>query len=352
MRMRNWVAAVGVAFVVWAGPGSAQEWFSPESCAVTAEDLAQAQLPAKVAQEILAASEAVPNGRGRLWKITTPEGKVSHLWGTYHTPDPLLLALPEPFVQILQRARVVALEFDPIPDSREAATLNASSGWMWLEEGRQDWDFVPPEVMGWIGQRMQAIGWGGGYMDQLTLAGMASLMLSDPCGDYLSGVLPGQDDYIGQLAYLAGAEVTGLQQWRDFGVQMNAPERVEAARAVIVLYASYLGPPEAYAPGPGRALSYRLYLDGRMAELEAWSSRVVTDLHGANEGARLLAQTKGYLVVERNVIFVGAALPLIEGGDAVIAVGAGHLAGTTGLVEMLRAEGLVVERVVLPAEAP
>ena len=356
MRMRNWVAAVGVALVVWAGPGSAQEWFSPESCAVTADAVARAELPADVAQRIMAVADAVPNGRGRLWKITTPEGKVSHLWGTFHTPDPLLLALPEPFIEILERARVVALEFDPIPESRDVATQNASSGWMWQQGGAQDWGFIPPDVMGWIRLRLEAIGWGTGYMDQLSLAGLASLLLGDPCGDYLAGVLPGQDTYIGQLAYLAGAEVTGLQQWRDFGVQMNAPERGEVARAVIVLYASYLGPPEAYAngseQGPGRALSYRLYLEGRMAELEGWSAQVVTDLHGATEGARLLAQNKGYLVVERNVIFVAAAMPLIEGGDAVIAVGAGHLAGPTGLVAMLRAEGLAVERVVLPGEAP
>jgi uncharacterized protein YbaP (TraB family) len=360
MRMRNWIAAGGIACVFWAGPGSAQDWVSPETCAVTADAVARAKLPPAIAQEITDAAALVPNGRGRLWKITTPGGKVSHLWGTYHTPDPLLLALPDPFVDLLHSARVVALEFDPIPETRAQATANANTRWMWRDEGYQDWAYIPPEVRDWIGLRMEAIGWGSGYMDQLTLAGLASLMLGDPCGDFLSGVLPGQDGYIGQVAYLAGAEVTGLQQWRDFGVQLNAPERADVARAVIVLYASYLGPPEAYgdlagdaADGlSGRALSYRLYLEGRMAELERWSAHLVTTLHGEGEGGRLLAQNKGYLVVERNVIFVQAAMPLIEGGDAVIAVGAGHLAGRTGLVAMFRAEGLVVERVVLPGEAP
>ena len=45
----------------------------------------------------------------------------------------------------------------------------------------------------------------------------------------------------------------------------------------------------------------------------------------------------------------GGATP----GERVLAiVGAGHLAGRMGLVEMLRAEGLTVERVMLPGEAP
>ena len=342
---------IGVAGLIgMAGQAVAQDWFDPASCAVTADAMAQAEMPPALAATVAAAVKNVPNPRGRLWKITTASGEVSHLWGTYHTPDPLILDLPPEFRRLLDDARVVALEFDPMPDSREIAVANASTGWMWATGTTTDWDFVPPKVMVWIKARLDAIGWGSGYLDQMSVGGLASLLLGDLCSDFLSGVLPGQDGYIAQQAFLAGAEVTGLQQWSDFGVEMNDPRRGEAARAVIVLYGSYLGPGE--GSGNSRALAFRLYTEGRMAELDLSSGSFLDKLHGPVEAARLQAQTEGYLVVERNVIFVAAAMPLIEEGGAVIAVGAGHLAGKTGLVEMLRAEGLAVERVVLPGEAP
>ncbi|MEZ5798428.1 MAG: TraB/GumN family protein [Paracoccaceae bacterium] len=331
------------------GSAGAQDWFTPETCRVTAADLAAAAMEPELAARVEAAAATVVNGRGRLWQITTDAGEVSWLWGTYHTPDPLLLDLPQEFRAILAQARVVALEFDPLPETRAEAAANADTGWMWRSAGWADWSWLPPEVKGWIEARLEAIGWGTGYIDMLTEAGMASLLLGDPCGDFLSGLLPGQDGYIGQEAYLAGAEVTGLQQWSEFGQQLTDPARAGAARAVVQLYAAYLGPSE--GGRASRALSYRLYLEGRTAELDLWAESWLDEVYGAAEAGAISAQAEGYLLVERNGLFVERALPLLQAGGAVIAVGAGHLAGDTGLVEMLRARGLRVERLPLPGEA-
>ncbi|MFZ1479586.1 MAG: TraB/GumN family protein [Paracoccaceae bacterium] len=349
--MRGIVAATVVSLVALVGQAQAQDWITPESCAVTAADLVAAEMPPDLGLRLAEAADAVPNARGRLWRIIAKDGKVSHLWGTYHTPHPLILDLPPEFRLVLGAARVVALEFDPIPESRAEAKANADSGWMWLPEGRTDWGFVPPQVMAWIRTRLKAIGWGTGPLDHLSVAGLASLLLTDPCGDYVSGVLPGQDGYIAELAYLGGAEVTGLQQWADFGIQMTATERTAEAQAVVVLYGSQMGPYD-FMEGSGRAMAFRLYLEGRTAEMDLWSEAALADVLGEADAAQVTARAEGYLLVERNVIFVARAMPLIEAGGAVIAVGAGHLAGETGPVEMLRAEGLVVERVPLPGEAP
>lgn len=342
--------SIFLGLALMAGPAAAQDWFTPEACAVTRSDLAGVTLNPGEAKDIALTAAGVVNGKGRLWKITTPEGAVSHLWGTYHTPDPLLLDLPQAFRDIVERARVVALEFDPVPDSPADAAADADAAWMWSTTGWTDWSFVPAEVRGWIDARLSAIGWGAGYIDQLTEAALASLLLSDPCGDYLSGVLPGQDAYIGQIAYLAGAEVTGLQKWRDFGAELGAPSRQEEARAVVLLYGAYLGPSNDLRAG--RAASYRLYLEGRVAELDLWADVHLAEVLGDDAAARVSARAGAYLLVERNLTFVKAAMPLIRGGDAVIAVGASHLPGATGMVQLLRNEGLVVERIVLPGEVP
>ena len=51
---------------------------------------------------------------------------------------------------------------------------------------------------------------------------------------------------------------------------------------------------------------------------------------------------KKYLLVDRNAKMRTAALPLLEKGNAFIAVGALHLPGPTGLVALLRESGYTV----------
>jgi uncharacterized protein len=277
---------------------------------------------------------------------------VSHLWGTYHTPDPLLLDLPQTFRSVLADARVVALEFDPIPESRDE--LNAAfdiatlwSPWPTVTDPRDD---ISPKVLDWILQRMTDLDWDPTYLPQMTDAGLFSLLLYDPCGDYLSGVLPGQDAYIAQVAYLAGAEVTGLQKPQDLALQLTDASRAANARALIQLYGAYLGPDGA---DPAiRSTAYALYLQGRLGELDLWSSDLLTRVYAPDEAARIERLALDYVLVERNGFFVTAARPLLDQGGAVLAVGASHLPGDLGMVEMLRDAGYQVERVPLPDEPP
>lgn len=350
-RMARLGAGLAVALAgPVAAPAAAQDWFTPSACRVTRAVIDPVAYPPALEARMQAEAAGVPNPVGRLWKITAPGGQVSHLWGTMHSADPLILDLPEIFVAVLEAARVVALEFDPIPDSRDEARAAMDPDWMWLPfgSGADYRDDLPPQVMGWIESRLQDIGWNPVYLPQMTDAGVLTLLLSDPCGDFLAGVLPGQDYHIAGLAYLAGAEVTGLQKPQDLGAQLIDPVRAAQARAAVVLYGSYLAPG---AADPGaRATSFALYREGRIAELDAWAADWLAAVLGPDEAARQSALALDYLLVERNGFFVAAARPLLEAGGAVLAVGVSHLPGEMGMVEMLRDAGYRVERVVLPGE--
>jgi hypothetical protein len=340
------LAALGLM----AGGAAAQDWFSAEACRVGPAAVDRAVYPEAVEARIAALAAEVPNPVGRLWEITAPGGQVSHLWGTYHTPDPQLLALPEALMAVIGAARVVALEFDPVPDSRDEVARAYDSDWMWAHWGlpAPDRREIPAEVMFWIEERLIAIGWGAEYIDQMSDAGLVTLLLGDPCADFLGEVLPGQDQYIGQLAYLAGAEVTGLEQPEDFGLHLTDPTRAAQARATLIYYASFLGP-ETALPG-GRETSYALYLQGRLAELDLWSNDWLASVLGAPRARDVVAVMDSYILVERNGFFTLAARPLLDEGGALLAVGAAHLPGEMGMVEMLRDAGYKVERVVLPGE--
>lgn len=337
-------------FGLMAGGAAAQDWFSADACRVGAAEVDRSVYSGADETRFGASAAEVPNPVGRLWKITAPGGQVSHLWGTYHTPDPQLLALPEALLAVIDEARVVALEFDPVPGSRDEVTRAYESNWMWVHWGlpAPDRSDIPAEIMFWIEERLIAIGWGAGYIDQMSDAGLVTLLLGDPCADFTAGVLPGQDTYIGQLAYLAGAEVTGLEKPEDFGRHLTDPSRAAQARATLIFYASFLGPDSAL-PG-GRETAYALYLQGRLAELGLWSNDALARVLGAARARAVVEMMDSYILVERNGFFTLAARPLLDEGRALLAVGAAHLPGEMGMVEMLRDAGYGVDRVVLPGE--
>lgn len=345
-------ALLAVTLLAAPGPAAAQDWFTAEACRISAARIDAVAYPPDLQADFQAFAPDIPNPNGRLWRITSASGAVSHLWGTFHTPDPLLLDLPDTLRSILADARVVALEFDPIPESRDDLNKSFDMATFWKPWGAvpDPRDDIAPQVLGWIEARMKAIDWDVTYLPQMTDSGLFSLLIGDPCGDYLFGVLPGQDTYIAQEAFLAGAEVTGLQKPQDLALQLTDPARAVNARALIQLYGAGLGPDGA---DPAiRSTAYALYLQGRLAELDLWGSDLLTRVYPPDEAARIEGLALDYILVERNGFFVTAARPLLDQGGAVLAVGASHLPGELGMVEMLRDAGYAVERVWVFGEVP
>lgn len=333
-------------------PAAAQDWFTPEACILGEVAIDRSILTPEAEARQEAAAALVPNSTGRFWRITAADGAVSHLWGTYHVPDPAILDLPAALRETIAAARVVALEFDPLADSREELRRSYDQNWMWLPfpadpDPRDD---IPQPWRNYIYQRAETFGWMRDYLPQMTDAGILSLLLSDPCSDYLAAFLPGQDYYIAQQAWLGGAQVTGLQKPWEFGDQLNAPHRAAAARAAVLAYALYLGP-ESAEKGV-RETGFALYREGRIGVLDAWSSEWLRSTLGEARGRETEALANGYLLVERNAMWMDALRPLLDEGGALVAVGASHLPGELGLVEMLRDAGYRVERVTLPGERP
>ena len=272
-----------VAFGAEGEPASAQDWFTAEACRIDQAQIDPAAYPPELETRYQAALAEVANPNGRLWRIVAPGGKVSHLWGTFHTPDPLLLDLPEALDEIIAAARVVALEFDPVPGSRAEIrdAFQIESLWRPWSSDPDYRDDIAPDVREWIALRLAEMDWDPVNLPRMTDAGLFSLLLYDPCGDYLASVLPGQDFYIAQVAYLAGAEVTGLQKPEDLANQLMDPSRAANARALVALYGAYLGP-DAADPG-ARSTAYALYLQGRLGELSLWSSDWLQRVYSAED---------------------------------------------------------------------
>ena len=148
------------------------------------------------------------------------------------------------------------------------------------------------------------------------------------------------------MGRLAGARILGLEGQFQFLDDLADPERAETAEAIIQVYTAYLRP---MTSNTERATAFALYRAGRMDVLWAWDQVFLQDVLG-DSAMRALELTDAYLLDERNGRFMDRVRDEIEAGGVVLAVGYAHLSGQSGLVEMLRADGHTVTRVVVPGE--
>lgn len=348
-------AALGPALaVLTALPAAAQDWATVEVCSVDAPRIEDAAFAPTDYATLQAKAAAIPNGTGRFWRITAPNGAVSHLWGTFHSADPLILDLPQVAREAIAESRTVAVEVDfthKTRDSiRDAQMLEGR-----FNEGGDPFAVapsdgtvagLPAEVTGWVRDRAIELGWTEDFDLVLSLPGMAEMLLSDPCEDFTDGILPIQDDYIQLLGRIAGAEILGLEGQDDFIARLAADE--ETAQAVIATYAAYLRPVDTNAE---RAASFALYLEGQLGTAMAWDAAHQQSVYG-ERGIDLLQQADAYLLTERNRHFIDRLKDHLAQGDTFIAVGFFHIPGEAGLVALLTDIGYQVTRIPLPGERP
>ena len=82
-----------------------------------------------------------------------------------------------------------------------------------------------------------------------------------------------------------------------------------------------------------------------------WNRLFLNRIFGAKQAGFLIALSDGYLLDDRNRIFLGRMKKHLDHGQALIAVGAFHLPGPGGLLAGLQAAGYGVERIHTAGEA-
>jgi uncharacterized protein YbaP (TraB family) len=316
----------------------AQEWITYDACDVTGAASYSPAIPKAIMRE----AALVENGVGRLWRITSSSGSVSHLWGTMHSSHPELLRLPAELRAVLQTAKVVANERMKIATSRAELDRWGDKSWMGGRPPSVNDDRMDPRIKEWVTARFQSLGVSPARMNAFSYAGLAGVILSSPCNDFTKPALPIMDQLITAIAVSYGARPTALESPRAAWDKMAGAAGEELSIALLHRYGALYNPELADEDPRGWAA---LYLQGRVAELVASERHYLIDFFGAEKADHYLKIGRGYLVDERNLTFLDSALPLLDAGQAVLAVGAGHLSGPKGLVTMFRNAGFSVERI-------
>lgn len=284
---------------------------------------------------ILKQAAAVKNGDAILWKIERDGVEPSWLFGTAHVTDPRITAIPAAARDALAGASTVALELKEVRDPKELALASMRHArLMVLPAGQSLWDLIPDGQEPLIRDNVNLPANAGkaifGYQPWVVAA-----MLSVPACEFSR-----------QQAGIASLDAALARQAEAQGATLVGLETVEEQLSVFAampmdLQTKYL---LAVAKAGPRTQDYfetliNLYQQRLVAAYIPLSVRI--EPPDKDTGA-MMAFVEQDLMIKRNRVMQRRAKELLGKGDAFIAVGAMHLSGDEGLVELIRQSGYKV----------
>ena len=298
-------------------------------------------LPAPDRERIEAQARDVPNGEGLVFRVEREGIAPSHLFGTMHLSDPRILALPEPVEAAFADSDHLVVEtLDIADDQAMAGQLLLRTDLTQVPPGRSLADFVPPDRRDDLEEALQAAG-----------TPLATVRTLQPWFVAVSIAMPAceiarqadgarvLDLHLFDRAEAAGMRLSGLETGTEqLEALASLPLDFQGENLMATLdVADRL--PDVFET------MIDLYREGRIALIGSAIEAVApagTDEAGA---AEIFAAFEERVVTARNRTMAERLAPLLEEGGAFVAVGALHLPGEEGLVELLSRDGWTVTRV-------
>lgn len=293
--------------------------------------------PARYA-EALKEADATPNGKGIFWKIEKPGIQPSWLLGSMHVTDPRVLALPPRAQAAHDAANTIIIESDEILDERKAtAALLARPELTMFTDGTTIDKLLSPEDY----KRLEA----GLKQRGIPLAAVSRMrpwMISSavalPACELARKAKGVQflDQKIATDALAEGKEVKGLetlaeqiQAMADLPVEFHVKSLIETLEL-------------------GDKMSdvvetmTDLYLSGDIGMTMPMLKTVTPQEKDESSDYAAFEQR---VILDRNKVMAERAAPILESGNVFMAVGALHLPGEQGVIELLRKQGFTVTAV-------
>ncbi|EAB6717770.1 polysaccharide biosynthesis protein GumN [Salmonella enterica subsp. enterica] len=293
--------------------------------------------PARLAQ-IEAEAAKTPNGQSILWRIEKDGLEPSFLFGTIHLTDPRVTKLTPQAQKAFDGSERLVIETTYIiHETKVLGEMAKRPELMMFTDGRSLADVVSPADMKVLGEELQKRGIPLASVSRMKPWILMSAIAIPSCemARKASG-LKILDVKLATDARQAGKDVVGLE---------TALEQLEALASL---------PLEFYTQGLIETLKLgkssddvfetmiAIYLDGRTDLF--WPLLAGAVGHDQQAGAGY-ADFEQKIVVQRNYVMADRVSPVLAQGGAFVAVGALHLPGKEGVVELLRAKGYTLTAV-------
>lgn len=280
----------------------------------------------------------VPNGSGIFWKIEKPGLAPSWLLGTMHVTDPRVLTMPPGAREAAAAADVVVIESDEILDEQKAgATLLMHPELTMFTDGTSIKDHIDAADLKALEEGLKERGLALAAVSRMKPWILASFVALPACElSRKAGGASFLDKQIAEDAVKAGKPVAGLETMvEQLQAMADLPMNFhfEALIETIALGNKMEDVIETMT---------ELYLSGEIGMTMPMLKAVAPTPEGGDESA--YAAFEDRIVRDRNLVMAKGSSPHLKKGNAFIAVGALHLPGEEGLVELFRKQGFTVTR--------
>jgi uncharacterized protein len=284
-------------------------------------------------QKVKAFAATVKDGDGLLWKIEKPGVQPSYLFGTMHSTDPRLDRQVNRVRPIIARSRSVAVEIGELvtPGLKEKASAEIAQAGV-ARSGNALEGLSPPSNRNLVEVSLLQRGISPERAQRFETWFLIVALSSPQCErDRRAMGLISVDEKIGQAGLKVGKTPVGLEKLEDQIAVLRRIGGFNPSMALIEVARSR------QQLANMRETMTQAYIGDRLGELMALS-RIGEALRGEMPNASTSSFTRS-LLDDRNVVMRDQSVPLIDKGGAFIAVGALHLPGEMGLVNLLRQAG-------------
>ena len=258
--------------------------------------------------------------RGLLWKITGPDVASSYLFGTIHIGDPRVTDMPKVITDALISSRSFSMEV-----LMDLGTLLELSKKMFYQDGSTLSSVIGDDLFAEVAARLRGYGING-----------EAVATMKPWAAYVTLSVPPEqtalplDMLLMLTAQQAGKEMRGLESLDEQAAvfeSLSFPDQAAMLAEVVCHYEIMQRDME---------MLVEHYIDRDLRSMMQMAMHYKSDHQD-----RLLDA----LLWKRNVRMLERMLPSLKEGKAFIAVGALHLPGKGGLLDLLEQNGFRVEAV-------
>lgn len=295
----------------------------------------QPELVSKIEQ----AAGSQPYGRGVLWQVSKPGTEPSFLFGTMHMADPRLIKLPENAEAAFNRSGTLALEITEILDPQKMAgqAFNLMKYTNYLDGSTLSQRLIPDQKAMLEKRLADHAGLPWIVVDKMkpwVAMGMIALPACELARKQAGK--PFLDMSLGLRARQQGKSIAALETMQGQMAAMDSlPEKImiDALLDTAKLEGQLDNIFETMI---------QLYLKGEMGMIWAMMSHLGPQGVEQTENASYYAEFQQVIVDERNITMADESAKLIDKGGAFIAVGALHLPGEKGLLNILAQRGYTI----------
>lgn len=275
-----------------------------------------------------------------LYKVTDSEGHVAWLFGSIHVGREDFYPLPDYVVNALSRSHSLAVEFDIVAFEKDLKAQMAALQALIYTDGTKISDHIPPELYEEAVAIMEDAGIYNAMLDYYVPALWSSFIDSSQYEIIGADTELGIDRYLLNVAKQAGKPILDVESAElQYNMLANFSEELQ----IFLLRQSIESAKDPETAKETLAAMMDIWASG---DEEAFREYLTEEEELADDEVALYEEYYTAMATDRNGSMAEFVAEALESGEEVfVCVGAAHVIGPEGLLELLPMWGYTVERV-------